>query len=537
MGKESRIRQERKTGIVEKPRVGRRDRFPIVMRIVSIVLIIVLATWGSLFAIKRATGTMAYLVGTEKVLQADIDAGIQNYIDMYTQYGVDLTTAEYASTLESIRTTVQNSSIEQALFVQYAKSKNMTPDPAKLKESLDTEVESAVTQNETSFGADAKAFEDAVIARYGSMDKFRTYLAGQIQPYVERQLLADMVTQEINASVAVTDTDVRTYFDAQGRVNAEHFLVRVDKAVDSAATIAAKKRVAEEVYADIKKQEVDNKSFDFATYAKAKAAELSKDTPDYARYEALDWFNKGQMVKGFETAVFAAAKGDIIGPVETEFGFHIIHKIDQAANADTFDTPQKVKAAHIVVSWADAADQTVGEQQAKATADKAYAELQKGLKFASAVTKYSNGSDAATGGILDYFAETDNQAVYAAAVALKTGKYSAPFTNGSSYEIVQLLGIQAPVKASLSDKATFDKVKTALEDERKAAARDAFVVTLKDKYPVREGRWSRITRWYDGGPGKVLSAVGRWFAVATGKVETTAPIETPTETPSTPSAE
>ena len=38
----------------------------------------------------------------------------------------------------------------------------------------------------------------------------------------------------------------------------------------------------------------------------------------------LGWFTKGMMVPAFEDAVFNAKEGDIVGPVESEFGFHII---------------------------------------------------------------------------------------------------------------------------------------------------------------------------------------------------------------------
>lgn len=38
----------------------------------------------------------------------------------------------------------------------------------------------------------------------------------------------------------------------------------------------------------------------------------------------LGWFGRGMMVKEFENACFKAKKGDIIGPVKTQFGYHII---------------------------------------------------------------------------------------------------------------------------------------------------------------------------------------------------------------------
>lgn len=40
----------------------------------------------------------------------------------------------------------------------------------------------------------------------------------------------------------------------------------------------------------------------------------------------LGWFSEGQMVKPFEDAVKKGSKGRIIGPVKTQFGYHIIRK-------------------------------------------------------------------------------------------------------------------------------------------------------------------------------------------------------------------
>jgi parvulin-like peptidyl-prolyl isomerase len=534
MGKESRIRQERKAGLVEKPEAYHKDRFPVVMRVIAIVLIVALATWGSFFAIKSATGTIAYQVGTGKILQSDITARVQNYIDMYKQYGMDLTTTANASTLKSVRQNVIDSSIEQELFIQYAKSKNMKIDQAKLKTALDTEVETAVTQSQQQFGTDTKGFNDAVIAQYGSMDKFKATVRTQIQPSVEQQQLADAVTAEINAGVTVSDADVKTYFASQGRVNAEHLLIAIDTDNDSSSTIAAKKKVAQAIYDEIVKQKAENATFDFAKYAQEKAAELNKKTAGYATYETLGFFTKGQMVKEFETAAFAAKIGDIVGPIQTEFGFHIIHKIGQEPVSAIYDTAETVKAAHIVLGFGTG-DQTTGAKAAETLANKVYAELQKGLSFKTAITKYSTDADAKTGGILDYFSNVGDETRFNALKGLKTGQYSKPFIDGSAYEIVQLLGRKPLVKATLSDKTTYNTVKTALEDERKADAKTALVTKLKGQFPVREGQWSRITRWYSRGLGKVVGAIGRWIVKATGKGTTTTPAAT--DTISTPSAQ
>ncbi len=43
----------------------------------------------------------------------------------------------------------------------------------------------------------------------------------------------------------------------------------------------------------------------------------------------LGWFGRGQMVKEFENAAFSGKKGQVVGPIKTQFGWHII-KINDA---------------------------------------------------------------------------------------------------------------------------------------------------------------------------------------------------------------
>lgn len=42
----------------------------------------------------------------------------------------------------------------------------------------------------------------------------------------------------------------------------------------------------------------------------------------------LGWFSRGDMVKPFEDAAFSADKGAIVGPVRTDFGWHLIYVKD-----------------------------------------------------------------------------------------------------------------------------------------------------------------------------------------------------------------
>ena len=68
-------------------------------------------------------------------------------------------------------------------------------------------------------------------------------------------------------------------------------------------------------------------------------------SPDSGRGGDLGWFGKGQMVKPFEEAAFVAKAEDVVGPVLSRFGYHIIKVNDRRNENDK----EEINASHILL--------------------------------------------------------------------------------------------------------------------------------------------------------------------------------------------
>jgi len=154
---------------------------------------------------------------------------------------------------------------------------------------------------------------------------------------------------------AVTDAALQAAYDArfkdaapQTEYNAAHILV-------------ADEAKAKELLAELEA------GADFAELAKTN----STDTGSGAAGGDLGWFGLGMMVKPFEEAVVAAELGKVAGPVQSDFGFHLILvKETRVAAQPTLDDirdelataiEQQAIEVHVTEVTAAAAVETPGE--------------------------------------------------------------------------------------------------------------------------------------------------------------------------------
>jgi peptidyl-prolyl cis-trans isomerase D len=122
----------------------------------------------------------------------------------------------------------------------------------------------------------------------------------------------------------VSDADLQSYYNAHQdefrvpeSVTARHILIKANP--QDAKTVDAAKAKAEDVLKQVKA------GGNFAALAK----KYSDDPGSKDKGGELGVIRKGQTVPEFEQAAMTAKKGDVVGPVKTMFGFHIIQVSDK----------------------------------------------------------------------------------------------------------------------------------------------------------------------------------------------------------------
>jgi peptidyl-prolyl cis-trans isomerase D len=221
---------------------------------------------------------------------------------------------------------------------------------------------STATIDAAPFAKDVRV-DDAAIKEF--YDKNRAALETPEQARIEYIILSP---ETLAAKVNVTPEEVKAQYDQNiaqygqpEERSAAHILVAVKPDASDADKAAAKKK-ADDLAAKARAHPAD-----FAALAKA-----NSDDPGSASAGGdLGSFTHDAMVKPFADAVFAAKTGDIVGPVLTDFGYHVI-KVGaiKPSQAKPFDTVKgeieaalrKTKAQALFANTADKFQNLVYEQ-------------------------------------------------------------------------------------------------------------------------------------------------------------------------------
>jgi peptidyl-prolyl cis-trans isomerase SurA len=175
-----------------------------------------------------------------------------------------------------------------------------------------------------------KGEDFGTLAKANSDDPSAKQNDGDLGYFTSMMMVYPFENAAYNTPVGEISMPVRTKFgyhilkvvdtrDAQGQVRVAHIMVKVpENPKDSMVAIARKK--IEEIADKVKKGE------DFASLA----SNFSDDRTSGKNGGQLPWFGTGKMVPDFEKAAFDLKKdGDISSIIQTQYGFHIIKRLER----------------------------------------------------------------------------------------------------------------------------------------------------------------------------------------------------------------
>ena len=200
--------------------------------------------------------------------------------------------------------------VEEELIQQRAKAEGVKVEPAEL--------DAKYAEHKGRFGSD-KAFT-AFLERTNQSE-------AEVKADLEKNLLRDKLFAKLLGGSEPTEADAQKYYEEnkdkykqKEQIKASHILFKVDKTTPE----AEKKKKLDQAKSVLK--EAKKSGVDFEELAKKHS-----EGPTAPRGGDLGTFSRGRMVKPFEDAAFAAKAGDVIGPVETQFGYHVIKVYEKTA--------------------------------------------------------------------------------------------------------------------------------------------------------------------------------------------------------------
>jgi peptidyl-prolyl cis-trans isomerase SurA len=285
------------------------------------------------------------------------------------------------------------------------------------------------------------------------LKEYNSYRDELRKPYLPESKIVDSLVQV-------------TYSRLQEEVRASHILINIKHDATPADTAEAYTKALE-----IKHRAAGGE--DFASLASL----YSEDPSARLNKGDLGYFTALQMVFPFENAVYSGAKGEVVGPVRTRFGYHII-KIE-----DRKPARGEVEVSHIMIRTGER-----DETAAKNLIFDIHDQLRGGMAWEDLCQKYSedpgsknNGGRLRPFGVraMEAVPEFDRVAFY----LQKPGELSDPFQTQYGWHIIRLeRKIPLP-----SFEEAYASLKTRVaRDERVQVSRQALMHKLKRDFSFQE---------------------------------------------------
>lgn len=223
--------------------------------------------------------------------------------------------------------------------------------------------------------ADGADFVSVARSKGGSDDPSAVENGGDLGWFTAFQMVYPFESAAYNTPVGELSPIIRTRYgyhilevtgrrEARGEVHAAHIMIRTPQDKDPGAVTQARRRI-EEIHRMLEEGADWNEM----------AMKYSEDVSSASKGGVLPWFGTGKMVEAFEDAAFALeADGAISAPFETEYGWHIVKRLE-ARGLPTFEESKRELEKKI--SRDSRAERTRDSFLAKLKTEYGYTESQK----------------------------------------------------------------------------------------------------------------------------------------------------------------
>jgi peptidyl-prolyl cis-trans isomerase SurA len=270
------------------------------------------------------------IVGTRPILASQIEE------EMVQQQAQGQTLPTDSAGLAAMRRQVLDRLVELEILVQQAERD--TSIKVTDQEVLD-QVEQTYQNVRKQFTSENDFRDQIRQARFGSIEEWRRWLAEEQrrQLYAQRLIEAQRQKGKLRP-IPPSDAQMREFWEQNKSQQPKRpatisFRQIVIKPVADSAARQRALQLAESLVVALR-----HPGADFAAAAKR----FSSDSSSAVQGGELGWFRRGVMVKEFEDVAFRVRPGEVVGPVETSFGFHIIN-VERTQ-------PAEILARHILIS-------------------------------------------------------------------------------------------------------------------------------------------------------------------------------------------
>lgn len=284
-------------------------------------------------------------VNDTKITQAQFDQSLDQEAknSSFGKMNIDIKNPNNTFIYNLVKSRIVNELIVKALLNEEAKRRNIKVTKADMDEAIKVVVDKTGSKEQL----------DKILKHNGiSAAEFKKDLKEQVR----MKKLAESL-----GSVEVSDAEVKDYYNKNvdkfkypDKVRASHILIAVNPAelAEVVKSEPANKDLSEiELKAKIGEQIMKKEALAKELAAKAKqdpsifaklAKENSEDPVSAEKGGDLGFFAKQEMVPEFANAAFSAKPNTIVGPVQSQYGYHVILVTDRmAAGQEPFE---KVKS-------------------------------------------------------------------------------------------------------------------------------------------------------------------------------------------------